>query len=124
MAKLAWKTATLAIALFPVAAMAAPNVTKQCLDHTHQGFAVQQKGMTRSTTAMAALQDWTKVVTAHDGASWAKISRGTPVNCVQVPANSPNKHWQCTVVYRPCRMVPTNYPSSVPTPGLHLNPGN
>lgn len=124
MKTLAWKAAILVVALLPAAVVAAPNVKKQCLDHTHQGFAVQQKGMTRYTTAMAALQDWTKVVTAHDGASWAKIPRDAPVNCAQVPANSPNKHWECKVVYRPCRMVPANLPAAVPTPKFQVNPGN
>ena len=114
----------LAVAICPAAAVAKSNVIRQCLDHTHQGFAIQQKGMTKGATAMAALQDWAASVTQHDGASWSNIPRDAPMTCVQVPPNAPNKRWECTVVYRPCRMVPSDLPATSQMPGLQVSPGN
>ena len=119
-----FKALAIAIMICPAAAMAKSNVVKQCLDHTHRGFAVQQKGMTKGATTMAALQDWKATVTAHDGASWAHIPRDAPVTCVQMPPNAPNQHWECTVVYRPCRLVPSDLPAASPMPGLQAAPGN
>ena len=110
--------AAMAISLMPNTAVAKSNVQKVCQDHVHEGFASNR---IYDRAFLGALKNWKDITTAHDGASWANIDRGAPVQCEKQLQNSAT-WWECTVIYRPCRMVPADLPATAPVPDLTVQP--
>ncbi|MCP3969178.1 MAG: hypothetical protein GY717_02425 [Rhodobacteraceae bacterium] len=103
-------------------AVAKSNVTKVCKHHTHEASG---ENRIYDRAFAGALQNWKDIVVAHDGPIWAKIDRGAPVHCENISKNNLD-WWHCTVIYRPCKLVPLDLPDSlpapVPSPGTRANP--
>ncbi len=102
----------MAPALTGAPAEAAASKKRVCRDHLHTGEA-------KSYTAGAALiatakQNWSLVVTQHDGASWANIANATSKSgdCgVDQIVKGKGTLYFCTATARPCRWQQQFFPS-------------